>query len=261
MHNEVIFFLLFFSVFSSVPNSLPQEMWSQGKNDKNLQKFILKDIKEKAMSHHIVLYLLMLSCITSPLFKILTLLYNKHDKVPGWNIMLQVESVHNTFYGMCAYTCRYWGRWSLGSLCSAKKILRMSKQVLNVPEYVYIGWTPRLGDCPVSKNKRPLDGAWFIPWFILLYALLPVHKKTAGKTERSWRLCRVIGKRKLYALCISRYIFHLGFHSWNLTRKHIVHTHTPMHTQFIWYPLLKWVLVATLPTHRKCQGCRAEEPC
>lgn len=45
---------------------------------------------------------------------------------------------------VAVHTCRRWSGWSLGRLCSAKKkkekeILRMSKQVLYVPECVYVG--------------------------------------------------------------------------------------------------------------------------
>ncbi len=95
---------------------------------------------------------------------------------------------------VCVHTDR--GRWSLWSLCCAKK----SEECLNkcsLSQNVFIlDKLLRLGDGPVSKNKRSLDGA--TTWFILFWKVKE-HVEENGRENR-WRFCAlcVCAKEQLW---------------------------------------------------------------
>lgn len=134
------------------------------------------------------------------------------------------------------------GVW--GEFMFCRRILRMSKQVLFVPESVYVGWAlASWRSSPCSKNKRPLGGAG-------ARLMLCESKEQENGREKKEKLEFVLDKR-----CS----IHLGFRAGFAHIQHI-----PKHTPFIWYPLLEMgASCQRCPlcfTHRKCQGRRAGGP-
>lgn len=148
------FSLLFF--FSSVPNRMPQEMWSQGKSPKQFAHIKKQNKKEgNVMFADIwMLYLVIPSCIKWILLSTWRNMRRAECSLFIWSHLLFKMCI-------CAHIhadVEIGGVW--GEFMFCRRILRMSKQVLFVPESVYVGWAlASWRSSPCSKNKRPLGGA------------------------------------------------------------------------------------------------------
>lgn len=121
----------------------------------------------------------------------------------------------------------------------------------------------RLGDHPASKNKRPLDRV--VDWWSSLFWKKEKHVEENGKENKTGaeipaglleeesclRVFMWKGTTAIRAL-----LEDLRTHVYALTHTP-THVCTFIHTPFIWYPLVKWVLLLPAlpaPPFTRCSG-------